>query len=74
MPTILRLLNEVRGGAVGGVSGLPSTFILSFLQHLAQFELSPMFQSVEEVEYWLTPRSNIITCYVVEVSLSTGTL
>ena len=26
-----------------------------------------MFQSVEEMEYWLTPRSNIITCYVVEV-------
>ena len=32
----------------------------------------PVFQSVEEVEHWLTPRENIITCYVVEVGVSVG--
>ncbi len=39
----------------------------SLSQYLSQFDLSPVFQSVEEMEYWLTPHSGIITCYVVEV-------
>lgn len=39
------------------------------LQHLARFDLSPVFQTVEEVEYWLSPRNDIVTCYVVEVRM-----
>lgn len=35
-------------------------------EYLAKFDLSPVFQSVEEMEYWLTPRDHIISCYVVE--------
>jgi len=42
------------------------------LQYLQKFDLVPVFQSVEEVEHWLTPRDGIITCYVVEVCLWVG--
>ena len=37
------------------------------LQFLAQFDLVPVFETEEEVRYWLTPVHNILTCYVVEV-------
>ena len=41
-------------------------------QYLARFDLVPVFQSEAEVEWWLLPRENIITTYVVEVTTTLG--
>lgn len=40
------------------------------MQYLSKFELVPVFQTEDEVEYWFTPREGIIACYVVEVKIS----
>ena len=32
----------------------------------------PVFQTEEEIGHWLTNRADIVTCYVVEVSLGEG--
>ena len=37
-------------------------------QYLSRFDLVPVFQSEEEVEWWLLPRDNIVTTYVIEVT------
>lgn len=37
-------------------------------QYLSRFDLVPVFQSQEEVEWWLLPRDNIVTTYVIEVT------
>ena len=39
-------------------------------QYLSRYDLVPVFQSEAEIEWWLLPRENIVTTYVVEVRLT----
>lgn len=46
---------------------IPAVFHL-LNQYLSRYDLVPVFQSEAEIEWWLLPRQNIVTTYVVEVS------
>ena len=46
---------------------IPAVFHL-LNQYLSRYDLVPIFQSEAEIEWWLLPRENIVTTYVVEVS------
>ena len=48
---------------------IPAVFHL-LNKYLKRFDLAPLFQSQEEIEWWLIPRDNIVTTYVVEVTTS----
>jgi len=39
------------------------------VQYLAQFDLSPVF-SPEEFSHWFTPRTDVVSSFVVEVQQS----
>ena len=48
-------------------SDIPAVFHL-LNRYLNRFDLVPVFHSEDEIEWWLLPRENIVTTYVVEVT------
>ena len=48
---------------------LPIVFKL-LNQYLSRYDLVPIFQTHSEIEWWLLPKDNIVTTYVVEVSVT----
>lgn len=47
-------------------SDIPAVFAL-LNEYLTRYSLVPIFQSEAEIEWWMLPRENIVTTYVVEV-------
>ena len=52
-------------------SDIPAVFHL-LNRYLGRFDLVPVFHSEDEIEWWLLPRENIVTTYVVEVRKGRG--
>ena len=49
-------------------SDIPAVFAL-LNEYLSRYDLAPIFQSEAEIEWWMLPRDNVVTAYVVEVGL-----